>query len=32
VAVPFLLDAEASVRFLVALPLLIASELVVVRK
>jgi hypothetical protein len=29
VAVPFLLDAEASVRFLVALPLLIASELVV---
>ena len=30
--VPFLLDVEASVRFLVALPLLIASELVVHRR
>jgi hypothetical protein len=29
VAVPFLLDVEANVRFLVALPLLIVSELVV---
>ena len=29
VAVPFLLDAEAHVRFLMALPLLIAAELVV---
>ncbi|RPH72884.1 hypothetical protein EHM76_05690 [bacterium] len=29
VAVPFLLDVEANVRFLVALPLLIVAELVV---
>ena len=29
VAVPFLLDVEAHVRFLVALPLLIVAELVV---
>ncbi|WP_137819692.1 hypothetical protein [Pseudomonas sp. 2FG] len=32
VAVPFLLDVEAHVRFLVAMPLLIAAELVVHRR
>jgi hypothetical protein len=32
VAVPFLLDVEANVRFLVALPLLIVAELVVHRR
>src|SRR5438128_10517141 len=32
VAVPFLLDLEVHVRFLVALPLLIAAELVVHRR